>query len=141
MYMTAPKLEPGEQPDTDIREIQFKKSNYGRPAASMVLRYKNGLFLPEAGMSTLDRIAREAKADDVFLDTLSAFTAAGRNCSHLATAPSYAPTAFAKEAEAKKHHFRKSDLEAAMSRLFENGKIHVEQYGRPSRPYSRLAIK
>jgi RecA-family ATPase len=29
-YMTAPKIEPGEQPDTDLREILFKKANYSR---------------------------------------------------------------------------------------------------------------
>ena len=61
MYMTAPKIESGEQPDTDVREIQFKKSNYGRVADSMVLRYQHGLFLPEQGMSSLDKLAREQR--------------------------------------------------------------------------------
>jgi len=48
---------------------------------------------------------------------------------------------FANETEANKHQLRKADLEAAMRRLFEAKKIYVENYGRPSRPYSRIAIK
>src|SRR5262249_35384945 len=42
------------------------------------------------------------------------------------------------ETAAKNQGVRKPDLEAAM-RLFESDKIHVEHYGRPSRPASRLA--
>ena len=74
IYMTAPKIEPGVQPDTDIREIQFKKSNYGRVADSMVLRYKNGLFLPEAGPSNIDKAAREATVDDPFIAVAKSLT-------------------------------------------------------------------
>jgi hypothetical protein len=55
------------------------------------------------------------------------------------TANAYAPTMFAKEAAAKTQHIRKSDLEAAMRRLFEASKIHVANYGRPSRPASMIA--
>jgi hypothetical protein len=31
-----------------------------------VLRYKDGLFLPEPGIANLDKLAREAKADELF---------------------------------------------------------------------------
>jgi len=62
--MTAPKLEQGEQPDTDLRELQFKKSNYGPISNNIVLRYQNGLFLPEGGLSSLDKLAREQKAEE-----------------------------------------------------------------------------
>jgi hypothetical protein len=65
----------------------------------------------------------------------------GRNPSHNASSRTYAPTVFAAEAEAKQHHLRKTDFGAAMRRLFEAKKIYVEHYGRPSRPYSRIAIK
>jgi hypothetical protein len=106
-----------------------------------VLRYARGLFLPVAGMSGLDKIARDAKAGDVFLELLKRFATEGRNVSDKPTANSYAPTTFAHEAEAKKHHLRKIDLEASMRRLFKDCKIHVEQYGRPSRPASRIAIR
>jgi len=83
-----------------------------------VLRYRNGLFLPEGSMSSLDKVAREAKADDGFLDLFERFATEGRNVSDKPTANAYAPTSFAHGAEAKKHHLRKADLEASMRRLF-----------------------
>jgi RecA-family ATPase len=79
MYVTAPKMEAGEQPDTDLRELQFKKSNYGHVSDSIVLRYRGGLFLPEGGISGLDKIAREQKAEEAFLTLLARFKEQGRN--------------------------------------------------------------
>ena len=60
---------------------------------------------------------------------------------HNESSRNHAPAIFAKEAEAKQHHLRKADLEAAMRRLFEAKKIYVEDYGRPSRPCQPIAIK
>jgi RecA-family ATPase len=138
MYMTAPKLEQGEQPDSDLRELQFKKSNYGPISNNVTLRYQNGLFLPEAGASSLDKLAREHQAEEAFLALLARYEQEGRNVSDKPSSPTYAPSAFRKERDAK--GFRKDDLDAAMRRLFEAGKIHVEAYGRPSRPYSRIKL-
>jgi hypothetical protein len=92
-------------------------------------------------ISTLDKIAREVMVDGIFLDLLQRFASEGRNVSDKRTSNNYAPAAFTQEAEAKKQHLRKPDFEAAMRRLFKDRKIHVEQYGRPSRPASRIAIK
>jgi RecA-family ATPase len=130
----------GEQPDNDLRELQFKKNQYGPTAETIVLRYQRGLFLPEGGMSSLDKMAREAKADGIFLELLKRFGGTGRNVSHNENSKTYAPTAFAKEVEAKNNGLQKADFEGAMRRLFDN-KIYVENYGRPSRPYSRLCLK
>ena len=135
------KPSDGEQPESDLRELEFKKNQYGPLGETVVLRYGNGLFLPVAGVSDLDKIARDAKADEVFLDLLKRFAGEGRNVSDKSNSHTYAPTNFAKETEAKKSQLRKPDFEAAMRRLFADGKICVETYGRPSRPYSRLAIK
>jgi hypothetical protein len=52
---------------------------------------------------------------------------------------SYAPALFSKEPEAKAAGLKKEALADAMRRLFARNKIHVEQYGRPSRPASKLA--
>jgi RecA-family ATPase len=131
----------GEQPDDGLRQLEFKKNQYGPTGETIVLRYQRGLFLPEASISGLDKIAREAKTDEVFLDLLKRFSGEGRNVSDKPTAPTYAPASFAKETEAKKVHMRKPDLEEAMRRLFASGKIHIETYGRPSRPYSRLTVR
>jgi len=140
-YLKGIKVEADEQPDNDLRELVFKKNQFGPMSASIVLRYRNGLFLPEHSISGLDKIAREAKAEEVFLSLLKRFASEGRNLSHNASSRTYAPTIFANESEAKQHHLRKADLEAAMRRLFEAKKIYVENYGRPSRLYSRIAIK
>jgi len=78
-------------------------------------------------------------ADEMFLELLRRFSTQGRNVSEKPNAPTYAPAAFAKEADAKSQNLRKPDFEAAMRRLFANNKLHVENYGRPSRPASKLA--
>src|SRR5208282_1510328 len=76
-------------------------------------------------LTGLDRLAHETRTDGLFIDLLKRFTEAGRNTSHTPTSPTYAPAAFAKEAESKKYKLRKADFEAAMRRLFESGKIYV----------------
>jgi RecA-family ATPase len=140
-YLRGVKPENGEQPDNDIRELQFKKNQYGPLGESIVLRYQRGLFLPEAGVSDLDKLAREAKADEVFLTVLKKFNEQGRNVSQKPTSRTYAPKEFAAEPDAKPNRLRKLDFENAMRRLFDAKKIYVQEYGRPSRPYDRLAIK
>jgi hypothetical protein len=62
----------------------------------------------------------------VFLDLLKRFAAAGRKVSEKPTSPNYTPRLFLMEEEAKKTNLRKADFEAAMRRLFANGKIVVE---------------
>jgi RecA-family ATPase len=140
-YLTSVKPTDGEQPETDLRELQFKKNQYGPLGESIVLRYRGGMFLPEGGMSSLDKLAREAKADEIFTDLLKRFSSEGRNVSDKPTANTYAPTIFAKQAEAKKIGLRKVEFETAMERLFKASKIHVESYGAPSRGFSRIVTK
>jgi RecA-family ATPase len=41
-YLTSAKAEPGEQPESDLRELQFKKNQYGPTGESIVLRYQRG---------------------------------------------------------------------------------------------------
>ena len=138
MYLTSIKAEAGEQPDGDLRELQFLKNQYGPKSEAIAVRYQRGLFLHEAGLSSLDKVAREQKAEEIFLTLLVRLGNEGRNVSDKPNSPTYATVMFAKEKEAK--GCRKNDLAEAMRRLFAAGKIHVEQYGRPSRPYTRLAI-
>jgi RecA-family ATPase len=139
-YLKTVNPEPGEQPDSDLREIVFKKNNYGPISAKMVLRYQNGLFLPVPGISSLERAAQEQTAENAFLDLLKRFTAANRKVSDRA-GPGYAPAAFAREDEAKRAMLTSKDLEAAMRRLFKAEKIWNEPYGRPSRQSHHIALK
>jgi RecA-family ATPase len=137
-YLKGIKPSDGEQPDGDLRELEFKKNQYGPTGETIVLRYQRGLFLPEAGLSNLDNLARVQRAEEAFLSLLNRYDREGRNVSDKENSPNYAPKAFVKEKEAA--GLRKSDLMTAMLGLFSARKIRVESYGRPSRPYSRLRI-
>ena len=132
-YLIGVKSEDGE-PDSDLRELQFKKNQYGPTGETIVLRYQAGLFLPVAGMSNLEKAAAEAQADTIFIDDLRRLAGQGRRLSHQKTSNNYAPTVLA----AEHSEIKKADFEAAMRRLFNATRIRVEQYGRPSEPRSRI---
>ena len=140
IYMTGARAEDGEAPDDDLRELHFKKNQYGSLADRIVLKYTNGLFLPVPGMASLDRLAHQAKAQQVFLDLLQRFTREGRNVS-ANPGRGYAPSAFAGEAEAKAAHLNSRDLKDALRQLFHDGKIENQAHGRASNQHYRLAIK
>jgi RecA-family ATPase len=116
--------------------LEFKKNQYGPTGESIVLRYQHGLFLPEGGISSLDKFAREQKAEETFLALLARYRREGRNVSHKPTSNNYGPANFSKEKD--RNGFRKNDFEGAMRRLFAASKIHVEEYGKPSKPLDRL---
>jgi RecA-family ATPase len=141
-YIRGVKRE-GDEPtetDSDLREIFWKKSNYGPVSESIVLRWQNGLFLPIKGVSSLDQVAQAALADDVFLAVLKRLTQENRFVSDKPSAI-YAPSVFAEEAEAKKARTGSAALTAAMRRLFEARLIWNQPWGKPSRPSFRIAIK
>src|SRR5262245_52995107 len=80
-YLTSVKPENGEQPDNNLRELQFKKNQYGPKAEAVVVRYQNGLFLPVPGVSSLDKAAREAEVGQLFLTLLDRYSRQDRNLS------------------------------------------------------------
>jgi RecA-family ATPase len=139
-YLKGLKSDDGEPPDADIRELVFKKNQYGPIAETLTLRYRNGLFLPVAGAASLDKLAAEARADQVFLDLVARFAKQNRNLSDK-TGTAYAPTLFAREDEAKNAGISRRALEAAMMRLFKADKIKNEPYGPPSKSRYRIAAK
>jgi len=139
-YLKGVKASDGELPDNDLRELQFLKNQYGPRGENIVLRYQRGLFLPEAGISNLDRASRAAKAEELFMDLVDRFSLQNRTTSDKANANNYAPTLFAQEKVAKDQGIKKADFEQAMRSLFSAGRLTMEQYGKPSRPYFRLAV-
>jgi RecA-family ATPase len=137
-YLTSVKPEAGAQLNDELRQLEFKKNQYGPKCETIVLRYQRGLFLPEPGMASLDQVAAERRAEETFLELLKRLASQDRNVSHKPTANNYAPTEFAQEREAKAARIKKPDLEAAMRRLFDTNKIHVEPYGPKSRDWTKL---
>ena len=139
-YLKSIKPESGEQPEDDLRELVFKKNQYGPMSDRVILRYRDGMFLPEPGVTSLSKLAQAASAQDVFLTLLKRFEASNRTVGDKSSR-SYAPSLFAREDEAKKAGLNRKLLEAAMRQLFKDGKIWNEPCGRPSRPSFHIAIK
>jgi RecA-family ATPase len=136
-YLSGIKQADGEQPEGDLRELQFKKNQYGPICEALTLRYQDGLWLPEPGVSSLERMAQEQKDEEAFLTLLDKFEEQGRRrVSDRPTSPYYAPTMFKQEPAAK--GISKDRLKDAMLRLFAANKIHVVQSGKPSRLSSEI---
>ena len=122
-----------EESDTDVRELAFKKNQYGPIGESVVLRYQHGLFLPEQG-GDLKKLARQARVDEIFLRGLDHIIRqkrdpiAGRNSSD------FGPKLIAAWADAKAEKISRKELTDAMDRLLDAGKIHIgETPGPPSK--------
>jgi RecA-family ATPase len=138
-YLHAVRVSDVE-PDKTLRQLEFMKSNYSALADTVVLRWKNGVYVPEAKPGSLEQMAADAKAEGVFLTLLAKIDGQGRAVSHKPTSPYYAPTVFATESEAKAAGIQKRMLAGAMQRLFEANKIRAENYGKPSRQSARILL-
>jgi RecA-family ATPase len=119
--------------DKNARILKFMKSNYGPKGEPMRLIYRNGLFVPE---SVAEVKTRAINAETAFLQMLDAYTAEERFVSSKPSA-NYAPNVFAKDKQ-RSRGFKKADLVDAMNALFARIEIRNEDYGRPSRPYTRI---
>ena len=113
------------------------KSNYGVPGGKIDLEWKNGLFVPVQGPSGLDKMAADAKADEVFLAILKRFNAQGRNAG-VRPGTSYAPALFAGQPD--NQGIGKKQFEAAMNRLLADKKVAIAESGPPSRRVQTLVL-
>jgi RecA-family ATPase len=141
LYFKRATTEKDEEPDPELRVLEVMKSNYGPVGETVTVRWEGGLFLPVTSVSSLEKLAAQQKAEQLFLALLDRFTRQGRNTCEKPSAPTYAPTLFARESEAREAGVRKADFEGAMSKLFAAEKICLERYGSPSRATSRLVRK
>ena len=122
-YLKSAKPESGEQPDNDLRELEFKKNQYGPKGETIVLRYQRGLFLPEHGLSSIEKAAREADAEQLLITVGKKLTARGQELSPAQTSHTYAPTIIARDPDAK--GFKKAELVAAYERALDQGKLEI----------------
>lgn len=130
MYLHALKPKDDEQPDSDVRQLEFMKNQYGPVSNTITLRYQAGMFLPEKSPSTLEKLAREDTVKDLLLRLLRQAAADGVNLSANPTANNYLPSRLAKTAEAKDAKIRKPDFETAMRAMLDAGKLKTEDYGK-----------
>jgi RecA-family ATPase len=133
----ASKDEGGGLTDPELLTLQFMKNQYGARAPNVLLRYQNGVFVPEMPGGSLDRQVAEQNAEQVFLTLLDRFTSQGRNVSDK-KGTTYAPACFAKEREATSQRLSKAALADAMLRLFGSGTIRVATEGPKSKLRSRI---
>jgi RecA-family ATPase len=139
LYFKRATTEKGDEPDPDLRVLEVMKSNYGPVGERISLRWKDGLFLPEGGTSSLEKMALQQNAEYLFLDLLDEFERQGRKVSHKASSNNFAPKAFADQPKAKTGGIKRPALVDAMERLFTARKIKVHQYGKASNPHECLA--
>ena len=92
---------------------------------------------PGQGAPSPEKDAADRKAEQIFLQLLDKLTAQGVSV-NASSGPASAPARFAKEKEAREAKISKAALAAAMSRLFEAGRIRTEPYGRSDRSSRRL---
>src|SRR5262249_39948368 len=112
---------------------------YGPIGEETVLRWCNGVYVPEPRVGSLEKMAADAKIDHLFLDLLQRFAMVGRNVSDRKS-PSYAPAAFEREPEAKAAKVSRNQLAEAMTRLFAANKSKIVTEGPPSHSRNRMAI-
>jgi RecA-family ATPase len=132
MYL---KAAPGD--DTALRVLETKKSNYGPVTESILLRWRDGVYVVEPGKGSLERLAAEADVDHLFLKLLRRLDDQGRNVSDKVSS-SYAPSVFASEPEAKEVKATKKVLAEAMARLFAAQKIRVVPFGPASKMRGKI---
>jgi RecA-family ATPase len=131
LYFQKVKTSEGDELDKNLRTFEGKKSNYGEVGGKFDVEWKEGLFRRVTGPSGFDKLAADRKAEDDFLAKLKAFAKQGRNVSDKPSI-SYAPTAFSTNPG------EKAKFAAAMSRLFDAGKLKVETIGSPSHQRTKI---
>jgi RecA-family ATPase len=105
------------------------KANHAPTGATIKLEWCDRLLVPVLpATGILGTIERRA-AERVFLDLLDAATQSGRNVSDSKHAGYFAPKLFAASPNAERYSQR--ELASAMERLFANGQIRMDLYGRP----------
>ena len=136
-------INPHSQPapevdDDDLRVLEVKKNNCGPISENILLRWRNGVYVPEPLTGSFEKMAADAKVDNLFLELLRRFTRQERNVSP-SRSPTYAPTQFANAPEAKAAKVKAKAFAEAMERLLAANKIKIIREGSPARYRDRIA--
>ena len=140
MYLRGFKADRDEQPETDLRELEFKKNQYGPLGETVCVKWEKGIFVPQGPGTSLEALAREQTIDDLFLKIATKVIQQGRDLSPLPTSHGYAPTIIAEQAEAKEAGLRKRDLKLSLERLLDAKRLRIESDGPPSKQRKRLLV-
>jgi len=112
------------------------KANHAPTGTTIPLEWRGKLLVPmRSSNGILGSIKRRA-VEQVFLDLLDAATRQNRNVSDSKHAGNFAPKTFAASPNAERYN--QKDFARAMERLFAEGQIKMEVYGRPSDQRRRM---
>ena len=126
LYLRRVKDGDGYEADTDARELEVMKANYGKTGLVLPLRWQAGAFVADIRVEgALDRMAASAKAERVFLKLLRQYASEGRYVS--INGPTSAPKEFSTHPAAE--GCRKIALKAAMDSLLHKGKVRIGKHG------------
>ena len=101
-----------------------------------MLRWQNGLFLPEVGAS-FDAAEHDRRVEDTFVAVVRKLASQKRDVSPN-KGPSYAPAVVAEHPDGGA--FRSQEYAKVMERLLDGGKARVEEHGPPSKRRHRIII-
>ena len=133
LYLTRP-----QDDDTVVRRVLTrKKANYATIGDTINLTWRDGVFVADEKTGILGSIGR-GRAEAVFLRLLERLTVEERWVSDNSHAGNYAPRLFADRPE--REGFNKADFKRAMEGLFSQGRIKLEEYGRPGDLRKRIAV-
>lgn len=128
-------VQDGYEPDSRKRVLSIKKANYGETGTEIGMTWQDGVFVPDAQETSLDKMAGAAKGERVFLKLLRLFTDQGRRVNS-AGGSSYAPKLFAEHPD--NEGMTKRALKTAMEGLLASGRVKIEREGPPSRPVTYI---
>ena len=127
LYFSRVKDETGFDSDPNKRILVNKKLNYGQVGTEIGMTWRDGVFVADYGEPGLDRVARSAKAERVFLKLLTTFNQGDRHVSPNQSA-THAPTVFAKHPDVE--GVSKRALAMAMENLLSSGRVRIAEHGR-----------
>jgi RecA-family ATPase len=133
-------LDDGQELDPDVRVLSTKKANYARNGAATRVRWRAGVFtvtVNDDDEKSSIVIAKEAKADSIFLELVAAYEMQARPVSVKPSA-NFAPHVFA--SDARTNGISKAELVASMNRLLDADCIRVEEFGPPTRRRNKLVV-
>jgi RecA-family ATPase len=138
LYLSTVKAngEDGE-PDRDLRKLEVMKANFGPRGEVIKVRWREGVFVLEAASSSLEKLARDKKIDDIFVTLLERYTRQNQLLCPYA-GRGYAPAIFAKDDKAG--GIGSADFARGMQRLLDANLIHIETDGPPSKRRSLLVL-
>jgi hypothetical protein len=86
--------------------------------------YQRGLFLPEGGVSSLDKLARQVEAENILFEFVKRMAEQNQDLGPNRTASNYGPAVIARQPK----EFRKPE-----QRLIDTNRIHIRLEGPPTK--------